>query len=122
MNYPRRVAPYRPTAAGLDDDLIWTTEEAAKAGTVEQVRSLGLGFCLFDMTIFETLQQQAGEESIWPLFQVEMIGDGTEIIGEDVFFFRRLREGGIPVYLDHPLSWSIGHVHQRVLTNADAGR
>jgi hypothetical protein len=58
---------------------------------------------------------------MWPLFAIEMLDDGTRIVGEDVFFFRRLREAGIPVYLDHPLSWTIGHVHQSVLTNADAG-
>jgi hypothetical protein len=49
-----------------------------------------------------------------------MLGDGTEIVGEDVFFFRRLHEAGVSVHVDHALSWSIGHVHQRVLSNADA--
>jgi hypothetical protein len=50
-----------------------------------------------------------------------MVGDGTEIVGENVFFFRRLHEAGVPVHLDQALSWSSGHVHQRVLTNADPG-
>jgi hypothetical protein len=113
VNYPRRVHPHRPTASGDGNELVWTTEELARDGAVARVHSLGFGFCLIDMTIFETLQRhadEAGRGSIWPLFAVEMIGDGTQIIGEDIFFFRRLAEAGVPVYLDHALSWSVGHV------------
>lgn len=121
-NYPRRVPPHRPTAVGLDGRLVCTTEEKAKAQEIVQVASLGFGCCLMDMTILDRLHHHAlgnGQESFWPLFAVEMVGDGTEIIGEDAFFFRQLRAADVDVYLDHPLSWSIGHVHQRVLTNAD---
>lgn len=125
VNYPRRVAPHRPTAGGLDEDLVWTTEDDARAGSIAKVLSLGFGFCLIDINVFDTLDEHArstGKDSMWPLFAIEMQGDGTQVVGEDVYFFRKLREAGVSVYLDHPLSWSIGHVHQRVLTNADAGR
>jgi hypothetical protein len=124
VNYPRRVPPYRPTATGLDGNLLRTTEQLAREGAVEQVLSLGFGCCLMDMTIFDVLQRQAladGEEGMWPLFNVEMLGDGTQIVGEDVFFFRRLQRAGIALHLDHALSWNIGHVHHRVLRNIDAG-
>jgi hypothetical protein len=125
VNYPRRVPPHLPTASSLDGKLVTTTEEAAKANEVVPVASLGFGCCLIDMTIFEKLHEHAlatGEAGIWPLFAVEMVGDGTEIVGEDVFFFRRLRDAGVPVHLDQALSWAIGHVHQSVLTNADTYR
>ncbi len=124
VNYPRRAPPHLPTATGLDGALVHTTEQRAWNGEVEQVLSLGFGCCLIDMTIFETLHRHAlaeGKSGMWPLFDVEMVGDGTEIVGEDVFFFRRLHRAGVAVYLDHALSWSIGHVHQRVLYNSDAG-
>jgi hypothetical protein len=117
-NYPRRVAPHQPTAVGLDGQLVWTTEELADERKVEQVQSLGFGFCLMDMHVIEGMraeQREQGEEK--PLFAVEMVGDGTRIIGEDVYFFRQLREAGIPVHVDHALSWTVGHVHSRVLTN-----
>ena len=125
VNYPRRVAPHLPTASGLDGKLLRTTEEAARANEVVPVLSLGFGCCLIDMTIFDTLHNHAvanGRKGIWPLFAVEMLNDGPEVVWEDVFFFRQLHAAGIPVHLDHALSWSIGHVHQHVLTNADAGR
>lgn len=125
VNYPRRVAPHRPTAVGLEGELVWTSEDDARDGAVVQVQSLGLGFCLIDCTVFDTLDQHArstGKASMWPLFALEMLGDGTQTVGEDVFFFRRLQEAGVAVYVDHALSWSVGHVHQRVLSNAEAGR
>lgn len=124
-NYPRRRPPYHPTAVGLDHEMVWTSEADADSESVIQVLALGLGFCLIDRTVFETLTdhaQASGEESMWPLFAIEMGSDGTTVAGEDVFFFNKLLLAGVPVYLDHVVSWTIGHVHQRVLTNADAGR
>jgi hypothetical protein len=124
VNYPRRVEPHFPTATGLDGKLIYTTEEMARSGAVDQVHSLGFGFCLISRTVFGDLDQHArstGQESMWPLFAIEMLGNGTRIVGEDVYFFRKLQAANVPVYLDHALSWEVGHVHQRVLTNADAG-
>lgn len=123
VNYPRRVPPHLPTAASHEGGLIWTTEEAARVNSIIPVGSMGFGCCLMDMTIFDSLEERAlaaGKDTMWPLFAVEMLSDGTEIVGEDVFFFRRLHEAGIPIHLDHALSWTVGHVHQRVLTNADA--
>lgn len=123
-NYPRRVPPHLPTAMAFDGRLVWTTKDLARENGITPVQSLGFGCCLIDMTVFHRLHEAAvaeGKDGMWPLFAVEMLGDGTEIVGEDVFFFRRLAEAGIAVHLDHALSWSIGHVHQRVLTNEDAG-
>jgi hypothetical protein len=122
VNYPRRVPPHSPTAVGLDGKLVYTTEGAARANEIVPVQSMGFGCCLISMPILDQLQQRAvetGRSSIWPLFAVEMVGDGSEIVGEDVFFFRLLQDAGIPVHLDQALSWSIGHVHQRVAMNSD---
>lgn len=122
VNYPRRVHPHLPTAVGLDGRLVYTTEAAARANDIVPVQSLGLGCCLISMPIFDQLHERAlatDKASIWPLFAVEMVGDGSEVVGEDVFFFRSLQNAGIPVHLDQALSWSIGHVHQREIMNAD---
>lgn len=120
-NYPRRLPPHHPTAISLSGELLATTDEAARALAVEPVASLGLGFCLVSATVFDTLgkaaQDRGGE--MGPLFAVEMIGDGSQIIGEDVFFFRRLAEANVPVHVDHAVSWYTGHVHSRALGFAD---
>ncbi len=117
VNYPRRAKPTWPTAVSLDGEFIWTTEDLATSGEVVQVRHLGLGFCLIDMNVIHALRQNGAGR---PLFALEMIGEGLEAVAEDVFFFRRVNEAGFGVYLDHALSWHIGHVHDRIVTNADA--
>lgn len=120
-NYPRRLPPYEATAIGLDGQLVTSSAQAAEALAVEPVASLGLGFCLMSTTIFETLAQAARAQGrdMWPLFNVEMIGDGSRVVGEDVFFFRRLAEANVPVHVDHAVSWYTGHVHSRVLSFAE---
>ena len=120
VNYPRRARPTSPTAIGLDGEYVWTTAERAQAGEISEVQSLGLGFCLVDMTVIHALRGRGGQAAAKPLFQIEMLGDGLDIVGEDVFFFRRIAEAGYAVHLDHALSWAIGHAHQRVLTVRDA--
>ena len=42
------------------------------------------------------------------------------MVAEDVFSLKGVREAGFPIHLDHGLSWHIGHVHDRLVTNADA--
>jgi hypothetical protein len=124
-NYARRFTPTSPTASkyGEDDemDLVWTTKEKAEAGELEEVAHLGLGFCLVDMrtyAILETQAEEAGKEHFWPLFDMPVKPDGIGCIGEDVRYFRMLREAGIKVFLDHEVSWDVGHLHEQILTNA----
>jgi hypothetical protein len=124
-NYARRFSPTSPTASkyGEDDemDLVWTTQEKAAAGELEEVAHLGLGLCLVDMRSFAILEAKAiddGKENFWPLFRMDPTPDGIRFVGEDVHFFKSLREAGIPIHLDHELSWEVGHIGEQILTNA----
>lgn len=128
-NYARRCFPTAPTAAKtiVDDEandhknLVYTTLEKSQAGEVEEVDHLGFGLCLIDCRLFTHLQvfaESKGEKSMLPLFQFDVKEDGSGIIGEDVYFFRKIRESGIPVYCDHGLSWEVGHIHDYIMTNA----
>ncbi len=122
-NYPRRASPNFPTAVGLDGKFLWTTEEMAWNGEISPVSGLGLGFCLMDMTVFKLLHDQAiaaGKKNFWPLFAFEAIPGQIEGVGEDIYFFRQLAAAGIGIHVDHALSWSIGHAHQKMLTNNEA--
>jgi hypothetical protein len=122
-NYARRHTPTAPTASkhGSDDEveLIWTTREKAAAGEVEEVAHLGLGLCLIDMRAFAILDA-AMDGNFWPLFRLEPTADNIRFVGEDVYFFKKLRDAGIGVFLDHELSWEVGHLHEVVLMNAHA--
>lgn len=127
-NYARRFEPTSPTAAkrNIEDEesgLLWTTLEKAQANELEECDHLGFGLCLMDMRVFGALEAKAkseGKEHFWPLFHFEIKPDGISAIGEDVYFFRKLREAGIKVFCDHGLSWEVGHCHETIMTNAHA--
>lgn len=126
-NYARRVTPTAPTAAmdGTDGDdvehLLYTTQEKADRGLVEQCAHLGFGVLLIDMKVFDHLQAHAdaeGHGNILPLFMFEPTPGKIGMVGEDVFFFRKLAAAGIRPFVDHGLSWEVGHCSEIVLTNA----
>jgi hypothetical protein len=147
-NYPRRFAPTAPTAAIVpphaphgegthpkggggvnpnDDEsprtLLYTTRELAERGLVEPVAHLGFGVLLLDMRIFDALQVRAeakGDGNFLPLFKFEPTANKVGMIGEDVYFFRKLAECGIRPFVDHRLSWEVGHLFEVVLTNGHA--
>jgi hypothetical protein len=130
-NYARRCTPTAPTAVikVTDDDgedhknLVYTTREKVDDDLVEEVDHLGFGVCLMDMRIFDVMEARAeekGEKSFLPLFRFETAENGVGVIGEDVFFFNKIRDAGIKVYCDHALSWEVGHIHEQIITNGHA--
>ncbi|HSE58226.1 MAG TPA: hypothetical protein VLA99_05950 [Nitrospiraceae bacterium] len=124
-NYARRFSPTSPTASklGTDNemDLVWTTREKAEAGELEEVAHVGLGLCLVDMRVYAILERWAteqGKEHFWPLFEMPVKPNGIGCVGEDVSYFKTLREAGVKIFLDHELSWDVGHISEQILTNA----
>ncbi|MBV9932385.1 MAG: hypothetical protein JO013_15775 [Alphaproteobacteria bacterium] len=126
-NYPRRTQPTGPVASRIDAggrwEHVWTTEAKAKADAVEEVAVLGLGLCLVDMLVFRDVQAHVekgvGWEN-WAPFDRKRLPGTNARMGEDASFFQELREAGVKIYVDHALSWQVGHIGERVLTNADA--
>lgn len=100
-----------PLATALAGGPVFTTAEKARAQEVEEVAGLGLGLVLMDAAIFN--------EIAWPWFETSWREDGN-IRSEDHLLFARIREAGIPVHLDHGLSWQVGHVAEEVLTHEGA--
>lgn len=126
-NYARRFTPTAPTAAYEGEDgysrVLYTTKEKADAGEVEPCAHLGFGVLLLNMRIFDALQhhaEQNGDGNFLPLFKFEPTENKVGMIGEDVFFFRKLKEAGIRPFVDHGLSWEVGHVFEVIITNASA--
>jgi hypothetical protein len=118
VNQPRRSKPTYPTVTGLDGKLVWTTEGLANAGSVEEVESLGLALCLVDAHVLSAVRA-ALQDKGQALFSLEMLGDGCKIVGEDQFFCRNIREHGHHIFVDHELSWRVGHLFETLLKNAD---
>ena len=127
-NYPRRVEPTGPVAVRIGADgrmeHVWTTEALAKQGALEEVAHVGLGLCLIDLDVLHQVKAHvdvAGPGwAYWNPFDRKLLPGSTTRMGEDASFFQELRDAGVKIYVDHALSWQIGHVAERVLTNADA--
>lgn len=111
-NYPRRVGAPEPVAQ-RDGRLVLTTEAQARRGAVEPVDAIGLGICLMRASVFDRLEP--------PYFQLELKPDGTGYVSEDFTLFRRLKRAGVTAYVDHGLSWKIGHIGDMILTTAAMG-
>ena len=108
-NIVRRMGPPTPTAIvrAADGTLtsVYTTAEAAEARQVEQVHFMGFGVCLMAADVLRSIDQ--------PWF-------AAHEAGEDAYFFEKLYRAKIPAFVDHNLSWRVGHIGERVLTHADA--
>lgn len=126
-NQPRRSDPTGPVAVKIDEngemEHVWTTEQLARAGAVEEVAHVGLALCLMDMNLLHQVKahvEQGAGWAQWAPFDRKRLPGTNARMGEDVSFFRELTDAGVKVYVDHGLSWEVGHIHERVLTNADA--
>jgi hypothetical protein len=126
-NQPRRSDPTGPVAvrinAGGGKEHVWTTAALAEAGTVEEVSHVGLAFCLMDMLILHQVKEHVDKGvgwDHWQPFDRRRVPGTNARMGEDASFFAELGEAGVKVYVDHGLSWQVGHIDERVLTNADA--
>ena len=109
-NYARRFDPTGPTAHALGAGHVWTDEAKAAANRLEEVRTLGFGFLLMKASVLQVIGK--------PWFSSIVNGDDVATT-EDGFFCEKARQAGFNVYLDHALSWQIGHIHETVLWNLD---
>lgn len=108
-NYGRRGNPTGPTAGRFENGVeipIWTDQDRARRGVIEQVHYMGLGVCLISTETLRSLDR--------PWFKMDP--------HEDVYFFAKLLQKRVRFYVDHALSWEIGHVGDRVISNADTIR
>jgi hypothetical protein len=58
------------------------------------VDSAGLGFTLMHKSVIPALRAKFPDESLF----AEQEGIGDKFVGEDIVFFRKLKEAGIPLY------------------------
>lgn len=103
-NYPRRVMPPIPTAYNKEETgPLFTRPD--DTGLVE-VSHIGTGCVLIDMRVFEQIDL--------PWFQFDWVGGDAKtpprIQGEDVYFCKKVRAAGLPVYVDQDVSQFVRHI------------
>ncbi|TFI59117.1 hypothetical protein E2493_06220 [Sphingomonas parva] len=91
-NYVRRQEGGAPTAE-KNGEPVWTTKEKAEAGACEEVHLVGMGVCFMVADALRKIEA--------PYFG----GDY-----EDVYLCNKLRAAGVPLYIDHALSWASSHI------------
>lgn len=124
-NFPRHEIPTTTTAyVDTTDNLVTSLEDypqlkitlpeedyigplfsPPKSTGLVEVQSVGTGLLMISMQVFDKIWQDR------PFFQFEpQPPDGMRQIGEDVFFIRKCRKHGIPVFVDQDLSKNCGHM------------
>lgn len=129
LNQARRTDPTGPVTMRFDEDgameHVWTNEDLAREGKVEEVAHVGLAFTLMDMNLLHLVKAHVDKGVGWanwqPFDRRELPGTNARM-GEDASFMAELREAGVKIYVDHGLSWHVGHIGERVFTNADTIR
>lgn len=69
---------------------------------LEQVMTTGFGIVCIKASVFSRIA--------FPWFQIPYITETGRYVGEDTYFCSRLKDAGIPIHVDHGLSWAIKHV------------
>lgn len=117
VNYARRGLPTRPTAA-KDGKVFYTEPE--DEGLVE-VDHLGFGLMMTDIRLYHGLIRDDGKLDM-PLFMFEPKEDLTGLIGEDVYFCKKIKKHfpDMPIYCDQSLSQAIGHIGEMPFTHSHA--
>ena len=106
-NCARRKRPISPIArrksAFLRQDeeateIVWPDKD--RHG-LERVETVGFGVILIRRDVFEQLPE--------PYFDTPWQAEQKKHCGEDIYFCWRCYEAGIPIYVDHDLSWAVRH-------------
>jgi hypothetical protein len=106
-NCSKRKRPVGPTArrrnAGFNDeresDVVWPDPNVRG---IEQVETVGFGVVLIKSEVFKRIE--------WPWFEQPWHEAAQRAIGEDIMFCIRCRDAGIPIHIDHDLSWAVRHI------------
>ncbi len=78
---------------------IYTREDSRG---LEPVWRVGTGVMLIKLSVFANMPK--------PWFPIDWTENGEFCIGEDWGFCKNLEKLGIPIYVDHELSWQVSHV------------
>ena len=113
-NCATKMIPATPTARQFEEgnragSMVYTREQNG----LEKVWRVGTGVMLIEVAVFKGLPT--------PWFPISWEEDKLDYTGEDWNFCQVLQDKGIPIFIDHTLSRSIGHLGQYEYTHAEVG-
>jgi hypothetical protein len=106
-NYVQRKRPCKPTAAkygpGGTRHWVYTLPPGGAQADVEAVESLGHGLLLVETAVYEVVPE--------PWYSMAWNTEKMQHVGEDVFFFRRVKAAiDVEPLVDHALSREVEHI------------
>jgi len=114
-NCSKRVRPAVPTAIKLVDGKSKRVFPDEEKHGLEQVEGIGSAVCLIKREVYEKLER--------PWYATPWREDGATgelaMVGEDMYLCGLCYNAGIPIYIDHDISWQIGHIGEHEYTMED---
>lgn len=83
-------------------DAVWPDPE--KQEGIERIHVIGTAVMAIKTEVFFQIE--------YPWFATPWHPDDQRFVGEDLYFCAQLKKAGIGLYMDHGLSWHIGHIGQ----------
>lgn len=109
-NCSKRRRPISATARkeNPDDpsklDAVWPDPE--KKEGIERIAVVGTAVMCIKTEVFFQLE--------YPWFNTPWNAQDQRFVGEDLYFCAQLKHQGVPMYIDHAVSWATGHIGQYV--------
>lgn len=94
----RKENPEDPTKL----DAVWPDPE--KKEGIERVHVVGSAVMCIQAEVFFQLE--------YPWFLTPWLPEDQRFVGEDLFFCAQLKKAGVPLHIDHGISWNVGHIGQ----------
>jgi len=107
VNCPTRGFPCNPTARDAKQAPVYSERKTG----LEKVWRLGTGILLISVAALRALPR--------PCFTPYWSEEKDAYVGEDWAFAEHLEEAGFPIWIDHDLSASIGHIGNYTFTQED---
>ncbi len=107
-NCAKRRRPISATARkeNPDDpsklDAVWPDPE--KREGIERVHVVGTAVMCIKTDVFFQLE--------YPWFNTPWNEEDQRFVGEDLYFCAQLKRAGVPLHIDHAISWQVGHIGQ----------
>ena len=101
-NVCTKQIPTMPTARKMNAGQLAPVFTQEDSRGLEEVYRIGTGIMMIDLSIMKEVKK--------PWFKVSWDDEGGEQYGEDWWFCMQLEKAGIPIYIDHELSWEVGHI------------
>ena len=98
-NYSTRVEPLYPVAFTSEGDL---EDRLYNKTGISNVFAVGLGCMLVNTNVFKEIES--------PYFCVEWNEDYTNLVGEDIYFCKKLKDKGYDILIDNEASQMIAHI------------